>query len=576
MLTLPAIDSLKRELASALASMDLTDAVFGSPQAVEKAAAESEKLFQGIAKALPPKEEAYAAALALYRGSRLNDRQVDLVASALSVRLREAAGACCLGSKKFASLLERYDADARDDRLWRLTWYGLLSSYFAFDASQALAGEREGWERLRAMLQRTWLLVDERAQRGRVPQWIEVMRTETQLLSRRPADKYARDFMGGKPEAVERLAADLGIPASSWFWHALVLSAVQHATSSDDEEFRRLIPKLIDLIEQRPVFRDEAIELILVRYHASHSAPVHEQLRDYVVRKDVWRNPKLKAAGIATAWNRVPDVVWRMVLAWVNEGNLRDFFDILAARNQADEGRLAFWSRYLKQITWTRLVFGSDTLELARKQQNIRDLIAREEGAYAMLTANRGVDAFMMQIGDHVFVEFSKKPNASYGYLFKKLKFNRYQRHYTGGTDDLKYGFYDKAALRIAHYEGWQKEAGDELRRLGICPDAAIEAAAGRQGLRITREPASTQSRAPAIAGSLMKDQAPLGAPFSMEELQRLVARHLSARVRDSRGASGGRLWVEDDMDSRSLAGRLKELGFRWANSRSSWYYPES
>lgn len=575
MLTLPAIDSLKRELTSALASMDLADTTFGSPQAVEAAAAESERLFQGFAKALPAKEEAYAAAMALYRGNRLDDRQVDLVASALSVRLREAAGACCLGSKKFALLLERYEADARADRLWRLTWYGLLSSYFTFDASNAFAGEREGWEQLRAMLQRTWPFVDRRSSRGPVPEWVAVMRTETQLLSERPADKYARDFMGGKPEAVERLAADLGIPASSWFWHALVLSAVRHATSSDDEEFRRLIPRLIELIEARPVFRDEAIELVLVRYHASRSTPVHQRLRDYVVRKDVWRNPKLKAAGIATAWNRVPDVVWRMVLAWVNEGNLRDFFDILAARNQADEGRLAFWSRYLKQITWTRLVFGSDTLELARRQQNIRDLIAREEGAYARLTANREVDAFLMQIGDHVFVEFSKKPNASYGYPSRSLKFNRYERYYAGGTDDLKYGFYDKRSLRITHHDGWQFEAEYQLRRLGINPDD-VEVGAVQQNRTSSTQPASAQSRTPAMTGFPLKDHAPPGAPFSMEELQRLVGRHFSAHIRDSRGANGGRLWVEDDMDSPSLAGRLKELGFRWANSRNSWYYPES
>jgi len=41
-------------------------------------------------------------------------------------------------------------------------------------------------------------------------------------------------------------------------------------------------------------------------------------------------------------------------LGWVNERNLRDFFGILASRNNADEGRLAFWSNYLEQITWTR------------------------------------------------------------------------------------------------------------------------------------------------------------------------------------------------------------------------------
>lgn len=128
-----------------------------------------------------------------------------------------------------------------------------------------------------------------------------------------------------------------------------------------------------------------------------------------MVNPTVWKNPKLKAAGIATAWNRVPDRVWMMVLGWVDNGTSRiSSADILAARNQADEGRLAFWSKYMKQITWTRLVFSAETMNLKKHNPAIRNLIAREEGAYAELTAKRDVDAFMMQIGGYIIIEFSK------------------------------------------------------------------------------------------------------------------------------------------------------------------------
>ena len=433
-----------------------------------------EKLFQGYAKAKPNKEDAYAAARAFLHGQALDSWQRDLVASALSEPIRELSGSVVVGSKQFPQLLALYDDEAKRGELWRLTWHGLLTSYFAFDPSVSKEdAAKQGWHELHKFLERTWPLVDRQAGTAHVPDWVGVLRREREVLSDKPADKYASAYLAGDPGPVDRIAADLGIPPSSWFWHSLVLGAVRRATADSDAEFRRFIPRLIQLIQGKPAFRDDAIEEILVRYYKCKGAPPGERLRDFVVQPSVWKNPKLKAAGIATAWNRVPDPVWLMVLSWVNERNLKDFFDILAARNKADEGRLAFWSNYMKQITWTRLVFGADTMALKSKNPEIRDLIAREEGAYAELTANRDVDAFMMRIGQYIIVEFSKKPNAAYVYRADALKFDLYQKRFSGGTDDLKFGYYENDVLRIRHPPGWQDDAGHQLRRLGIDPDRA-------------------------------------------------------------------------------------------------------
>ncbi|SFO38572.1 EH signature domain-containing protein [Nitrosospira briensis] len=578
MLTLPAIEILARQLAATIASMDFSTEELGMSPLVEKACAESERLFQGYAKAKPSREDAYAAALAFMRGDQLDVRQLDMIASALSEPIREQGGSRPLGHQRFPSLLEHYEAEAKEGNLWRLTWYGLLSSYFSFEPQSVLDAERLGWKQLRSLLHKTWPLVDKQAGGHLVPDWIAVMRREPELLTDQPADKYAQDFLQGQTEAVERFVTDLGIPQTSWFWHTLVLSAVSTATSANDNAFSNLIPKLIQLIEEKPVFRDEAIEKILIRYQRSAVTPVHDGLKDYVIRKDVWRNPKLKAAGIATAWNRVPDPVWQMVLEWVNERSLRDFFDILAARNKADEGRLSFWSKYLKQITWTRLIFSSDTLILARKQQSIRDLIAREEGSYATLTSKRDVDAFMMQIGKYVVIEFSKKPNACYVYSSESLKFNRNARRYSGTTDDLAYGFHGGAEARIIHRKGWENQARYELEALGIRPDALVtrhgEDTAHLGPAQTFSGNYSTSSLSPGTSRSPRRE--PPGAPYSMSELERLVARYRDARIKDRRGVNGGRLWIEDPSQHSALATELQAYGFRWGNSRAAWYYPES
>lgn len=579
MLNSHALDSLARQLAGVIASFNLPSLQLGQPEIVRKATEEAALVFQGYAKARPSKADSYAAALAFMRGQTLDERQVDLVASALCEPILEQNKARALGHRLLPGLLDTYSRDAEAGNLWRLTWFGLLGSYFAFDPEKAIAEEHAGWLKLRAFLERTWNLIDRQSGNTAVPDWVKVVRNDPLLLSDKAAHRYALDYMRGEEAAVTGLKEDLGIPETSWFWQALVLSAVQRSADQSDDRFKSSIPRLLALIQARPVYRDQALEILLSRYHRCSDTSVHPELRDYVVRKDVWRNPKLRAAGLATSWNRVTDDVWHMALQWVNKANLRDFFAIIAAHRKSDEGRLEFWSQYMEQIAWTRLIFSHDTQMLANRNEGIRNLIAREEGSFATMSANGDVDAFMMQLGDYLVVEFSRQPNAAYVYKANELPFEPYSREYTGTTEDLKHGFRGVKAARFTHQKGWEVDAGFELRRLGIVPDAparnsARAATAGSERLQAGTSPAdkpntSTNSRqAP--------DGAPPGAKFTMASLRNLVAGHAGVVIDDRRGSSGGRLWVEDPKQRVGIGNELKTLGFKWAPSRQSWYYPES
>jgi hypothetical protein len=588
-----ALANLTGQLRAAVASMGIDQGSFGKVDMVKAVAKEAEALFQGYAKAKPSKADAYAAALALMRGQALDAWQRDLVASALAEPVKEQSGAVVLGSKHFPALLAGYEDELRRGELWRLTWHGLVYSYFNYDPVQSKdAGAEAGWSELRAFLERTWPAINRQAGQDAVPEWVTVLRAESAVLTVNPVGRYAKAYLAGDTSATDSLALGLGIPPSSWFWHALTLGVVKQAAAASDAEFRQLIPRLIELAQSTPVFRDDAVEVILTRYHACNGAPQDEQLRDYVCLPTVWKNPKLKAAGMATAWNRVPDGVWHMVLRWVNERNLKDFFDILAARNKADEGRLEFWSRYMKQITWTRLVFGADTMALKRSNAEVRNLIAREEGAYAQLTGRREVDAFMMQIGPYVVIEFSKKPNACYVYKPEQLPFDRYGRHYDGGTEDLAAGFHVGSAARIVHTPGWQPRAERELQSLGIRPDA-LGAQVGV--VRAVRNAPPASSAPLPLAPSVPTPQptpaatwkSPVAAPVAqpkqaaqrgpnMATLEAVISTFPGARIDDRRRlASGGRLWVEDPSHNVKLADELRHLGFKWANSRLAWYFPE-
>ncbi|MGO4811052.1 EH signature domain-containing protein [Cupriavidus sp. 2MCAB6] len=573
MLATVALERLRFGLADALASMDISGGKFGFPEYVKQQAAESEKLFQGYSQGERNREDAYAAARALVRGQTLNAWQRDLAASALAEPIRELSGVVALGCKHFPALLASYEVEAQNGELWRLTWHGLLSSYFSFDPSASVSdAAKAGWQQLRLFLERSWPVIDRGTGSSQVPDWVAVLRSESQVLTDKPADKYARSYLMGDTGPVERIAADLGIPPSSWFWHALVLGVVRQATATTDAEFRQRIPRLLQLIHDKPVFRDEAVELILVRYHACKGASQDERLRDFVVQPSVWKNPKLKSAGIATAWNRVPEPVWRMVLGWVNERNLKDFFDILAARNKADEGRLAFWSKYMKQIDWTRLVFSADTMALKSSNAGVRDLIAREEGSYARFTGKQDVDAFMMQIGSFLIIEFSKKPNACYVYEATSLPFEPYSHHYDGGTEDLAAGYREGCAARIVHTPGWQPRADDKLRTIGIRPDAPASQPHATAASS-SRSAGASSSRGTQTASTTAGSGR--GGP-DMLLVRGLVSRFPGARIDDRRSTNGGRLWVNDDLQNAQLAAGLKAFGFRWANKSQAWYFPES
>jgi hypothetical protein len=578
MLARLALESLSRDLAEAIGSLGLSDVTFGIPDMVEKPARQAEEMFQGYAKAKPSTEDAYAAARAFLRGAKLDVWQRDMVASAVCDPIREQSGATVIGAQeRFLNLLETYRAEAKRGDLWRLTWHGLLYSYFNFDLDAPKnAVVHAGWEALREFLAETWPFIDKQTEGNLVPAWVSVLRQEIELLSKQPVDKYAKAFLRGDTDGIERLASDLGIPPSSWFWHALVLSAVKHATTESDTKFRGRLPQLLDLIQSKPGFRDEALELILNRYHACQGAPADERLRDFVCQPTVWKNPKLKSAGIATAWNRVPEAVWKMVLAWVNEQNLKDFFDILAARNKADEGRLAFWSKYLKQISWTRLLFGADTMALQKANAEVRNLIAREEGSYAQLTGKPEVDAFMMQLGPYVVIEFSKKPNACYVYEADQLPFEPYDRYYDGGTSDLAAGYRSDVdyALRIVHRAGWDDKAEIDLLQLGIEPDARSATAASRT-TRATAKSTKTTKAKPGRPSISTASKIHGGPDLAL--VKAIVSRFNRAIVDDRRSLpSGGRLWVADPLQRTQLSAELEAMGFKWSDRRLAWYFPEN
>jgi hypothetical protein len=569
------LSSLRRRLSTVLHGPSApSKAIAGQPQAVERACKEAEKVFHAYTKAKPSAARVYEAAKAFMRGQPLDDFELHLLACGLSLRVKEAGNALPLGHKTLPKVLAGFEAEVRHGDIWRLTWFNLLTSYFAFDPTKPTPAELDGFVQLQAFLERTWPTIDKQNRGAVVPEWLAVLRQEPYVLRTQEVRRYAADYLSGDESTVQALAEGLGITESSWFWHTLVNHCVGHAADQKDEGFRALIPKLITLIRERPALRDSALATLMERCVKSGDRSAPPPLRDYIINKDVWKNPKLKPLGLAERWSNVSDDAWRLALGWVNEGLLRDFFQILAGRHGTDEGRLDFWSRYIDQISWTRLCIGSYTMMLTNRAE-IRALIAREEGTYAKV--HKDIDAFVAQIGRYIVVEFSTTGNAAYIYDKDQIPFELYAKSYSADTSDLKAGYYGKNVARVTHNYGWQAALEQHLASLGIYPDSQSRKGSARatapSGPRrvVGSAPAPAPPPAPKI-----NDGQPPGAPFTMAELNALVSRYSRAEVYDGRNGLRGRLKVLNPWGHADLERKLFGWGFKPGSFPREYFYPQN
>jgi hypothetical protein len=469
------ITQLQTQLESVLASFDISSLAIGNAKAVEDAVQQIARVFEGYASAPPPKERAYAAALKFMRGRELSITEKDWIAAALNEPIKEQGDKCVLESNSFKDLINHYQKQVEDRSIWRLTWYWLLISYFntTIVASTSNAKHKEeNREQLRFFLESSYKYFSKPDQKNKIlPQWAKTLHKHSNLLSKKPCAPYAQDFLEGNTEVIDEVKKDIGIPSQSWFWHEMTLSVVQHATTQkNDDSFKVSIKKLIEYLESYPSFKDQAIKLILERYYRCKDNSALSSLRDYVIKPEVWKNPKLRDSGIASKWLYVDENVWRMVLAWVTKEHLRLFFEVLSGRYGAQKDRFKFWSQYLNQITYTKLVFGNTTLMQRSRNPEIAKLFREEQDIYAGLVANNAdLDAFIMQIGGYTFVEFSMNGNAAFIYENSKLPFKLGARTLSEKTygDGLKSAQHNK----IIHSGDWQYNTKSRLMDMGIYPD---------------------------------------------------------------------------------------------------------
>jgi len=427
---------------------------------------------------LKPKDEiAYAAARNYLDGSLSGDvGEYEIISFVLTKPISELGGiSVAADSVKLRTLLERYTQEFEADRIDGIFWFGVFQSYFQAQKSNYVGDTFFNSQRvIRNFLSKTWPLVKKNALYS--TNWMKSIDANPHLLGETPCEVYGSEWLAGSDIRVKQIKQELHIPDTSWFWEEFFKSCLKISLSQSDSKFKESIPLIISLLRRHPSYLDNGLRALLDRYRASSDIRVNRELKDFSL--EVWKSPKLRNTG-ASKWIHVSDATWRMVLTWVQEANLKLFFELLKRRGVPDpHGRLDFWMQYINQITFTRLVLGEDMRRYLTAHPELKEHFKNDVESYANLMGAKGessLDAFIMEIGGHLIVEFNPHGGC---YVYKKGEntFNvnapsldastsargLKERYYSGGTKGPD----------IVHREGWQYKARTyQLPGFGIFDD---------------------------------------------------------------------------------------------------------
>ncbi|RON55948.1 EH signature domain-containing protein [Pseudomonas frederiksbergensis] len=466
-------------------------------------------------------------------------------------------GPCVLEDRpRLQRVLDRLDSWNDRPPAYRRLYQGLIRSYFTYDAlsdSVSPAG-RSNWELLRDYLRhRNDLIRDAQIK----PEWVETAIGNRQLFGDNPCEPYVKALLRGDVGGIDHLCEQLGIGKASWFLRELVLAQVRGATQLGDEQFKELIPRLLELLANNVVLRDRGLALILNRYVDVLEKPLNQRLRDASVQW--WGNPWLPSS--ETRWGAVVPEARTMVAVWLKLEFIETFFTKLAEDGLGDRRRMEFWKRYVKAIEPIEFALGS-TARNSRERDFVM-LRDKMKGLICDLDASGANNAFIMTMGDLVVVEFSGIGNALYGYDSSKLlpfDSTKTLRLAVNDPNSLKHKLPHRV-LWLQHQDGirgwekWEQMFEATLKQeFGINPDAAIVS-----GSRPIIH--SSRSNSDSYIGDVQR--------YSRTALDIFVNAH-GFHIED-KSFQGGCLWVRAGVDDTHISGVLTHWGFHYKAGKGWW-----
>lgn len=499
---------------------------------------------------VPPLDKRLRAIAALRQLKALTRYDWQLIFAGLSDKDPDAAFPILLEDDTLYSRVEQ-EIQQRIDRknLKRREWKFLCSSYFGYHSKKT--DENNNWRSLRDLLRIGYGVVKSQARKEK--SWMKIIDHYGDLFTPEAGSLLADKMISGKFVDFSALENVVQVPDNSWLWYRAFVVLLSKVLELDDEEFKLQLSHLLELARQRERYKNIILRACLTQYYrSSYRSIPHPQLKQMAL--DSWGSPQLRSK--QNLWlNHLKDPntsekICGMVRSWLAKEDLTHFFQLLKGNGDVDQARLFYWLRFANQMGFTRIVMGQD----ARNDMH-SDFVAfrqKNKGRLSHLLGGASADnAVIMQVGDYLFVEFSRTGNALYVYKSSETPFDL-EKNELHLNDELKCGGlkFRHAPTAVGysdkHLTGWMVTYEDMLRQRGIkyIPTDMQASSHPEQNFKYSSAPTQKNSKTE-----------------REQDIQQFL-RGLKASISDKR-ALGGALHVRLSERDPKVIAKLTQLGFK-------------
>ena len=356
-------------------------------------------------------------------------------------------------------LIEQFNK--MDPDLLKVVYFPLLYSYFAVEQDE-INKRPNNWIGLRNILNTNRSTVFQATPRPK--KWLTTLTDHPEVLSLDPSKRFIHDFLHNSDDSrVSSQLESLSIAPNSWFWDSLVSSSIKSVKAMKEDDYFKVIPRFLLLLEKNPIYTTAILTALLERYAStSKRTLVHEALKSICLTQ--WGNPQYDSAA---GWRNVNPDTRKMVVQWFVRADLEAFFKLFS--QTADVDRFDYWIKFIDKISFSQIFLGPAAVQSRHAEhRKFREL---NHGRLKNITGSTpSNNAFLLKIDNVHIVDFSDTGNACYGY--GDLPFNLSKKNITVHELKSKQHSIFKSdsgrATSLSHSGNWEAKFDGKLAELGV------------------------------------------------------------------------------------------------------------
>ena len=229
-------------------------------------------------------------------------------------------------------------------------YFPLLYGYFAVEQDE-INKRPSNWIQLRNILSSNRSTLFQATLKPK--KWLTTLTDHPEVLSLDPSKRFIRDFLQNSDDSrVSNQLESLSIAPNSWFWDSLVNSSIKSVKTMKEEDYFKVIPRFLLLLERNPIYTTAILTALLERYAStSKRAVVHEALKHVCLTQ--WDNPQYDSSA---GWRNVGSDTRKMVVQWFVRADLEAFFKLFS--QTADVDRFDYWIKFIDKISFSQIFLG--------------------------------------------------------------------------------------------------------------------------------------------------------------------------------------------------------------------------